>query len=233
MTPSLKDVEHALKRDFNATCVVAFEIEFYLSGGEPGTAPYTLQKEKGENQWEVALPVRKSAREALEDLAEFKRWALTQGANFAAKPLADQPGSGLHVHIHLEDVAGNSLYYKKDEVISDALKWSIGGLLANMKADMDVFAPAPASRARFVPGGTAPTTVSWGANNRTCAIRLPDVGAPKRHIEHRVAGADAEAEAVLACILRGIYRGLSEKIEPPAQTYGEAWRDVGVESLLS
>ena len=43
-------------------------------------------------------------------------------------------------------------------------------------ASMIAFAPHENSYARFTPRGQTPTTISWGANNRTVAVRLPDTG---------------------------------------------------------
>lgn len=222
--------------DFRLKPVLAVEIEFYLLSSPPplciGGNDIKIEQERGENQWEVALAPA-HAEEAVRQ-GEALKAALAPYADFRAKPYADQPGSGLHVHVHLEDAAGGNVFFKRDEEISDALKWSIGGLLATMRENMPVFAPTPESRARFVAGGTAPTTVSWGANNRTCAIRLPDAGAPHRHIEHRVAGADADIRAVVEAILAGMHYGLANRCEPGAQTYGEAWREeYGLPLLLT
>ncbi len=142
-------------------------------------------------------------------------------ADFSAKPKPGEPGSGLHVHIHLENAQGN-VFFKNDETMSDALKFSIGGLLAWLPDCMAVFAPHPESYARFSPGGNAPTTVSWGANNRTVAVRLPDAPHNAKRIEHRVAGADADAGAVLAVLLAAIHDGLSRSLTPGEQMYGDA-----------
>ncbi len=87
---------------------------------------------------------------------------------------------------------------------------------------MAIFAPSPESYARFVAGSNAPLTVSWGANNRTTAIRLPDSAHDNKRIEHRVAGADADPEHVIAAILKGLYSGLKNRVDPGPQIYGDA-----------
>ena len=103
-----------------------------------------------------------------------------------------------------------------------ALRHTLGGLLATMQENMDVFAPTEESRARFASGDHIPTTVSWGANNRTTALRLPYTGLPFRRIEHRVAGADADVAAVIAVILEGVLHGLENRLEPGPQMHGNA-----------
>lgn len=245
MKESAAELESILQQRFFLTPVVATEIEFYLDHADDASAAQIAthlndqcananilllkwEKEKGEAQYEVALSPMRSVVECIDQTNALKqaleRAALAAGAevNFAARPYPAQPGSGLHVHVHLENEAGQSVYFKRDEQMSDELRWSIGGLLATMREMMIYFAPNEDSYARFTPGSNAPTTVSWGANNRTTAIRLPDIGAPHRHIEHRVAGADAKVENVIKAILKGIIDGLQREIEPAAQVYGDA-----------
>lgn len=232
MIPSSLDaIARRLREEYSLTPVLATEIEFYLAAPPTDAlweavrheiAIEKYEREKGPQQWEVALSMQRTPGMAAQQLARCKEILAAFGADFSAKPFADAPGSGLHVHLHLEDAQGANVFYKKDAIISDALKWSIGGLLATMREYMPVFAPTEASRARFVPGGNAPTTLSWGANNRTVAIRLPDVGAPFRHIEHRVAGADAQPEAVIAAVLTGVHYGLTHRSDPGPQIYGDA-----------
>jgi glutamine synthetase len=106
--------------------------------------------------------------------------------------------------------------------MSDALKFSIGGLLATMRDTMAAFAPSAESQARFTPGSMAPTTISWGANNRTVAIRLPDSAHDNKRIEHRVASADADPGQVIAAILAGVHYGLKNRCDPGKQIHGDA-----------
>jgi glutamine synthetase len=224
--------------DFGLVPVTAAEIEFYLEGGAPAASFWQAvsekipivkyEKERGEGQYEIALPPCADPAKTAADIVALKdiiiETAATGGmkADFSAKPFAGQPGSGLHIHIHLEDAQGKNVFYKDDATISDALKWSIGGLLAWLPETMPVFAPYPESYARFAPGGHAPTTVSWGANNRTVAIRLPDKPHDKKHIEHRVAGADADPYAVIGVILAAMHDGLTRRLDPGPQIYGDA-----------
>jgi glutamine synthetase len=214
-----------LKTDFDLTPVTAAEIEFYYSGDidvlHSILPVLKLEKERGENQYEVAFAPASPEKTAA-DLVTFKTAAEALGADFSAKPFADQPGSGLHIHIHLADKDGKNVFYKDDDAISDGLKYAIGGLLAALPKSMPIFAPNPESHARFQPGGNAPTTVSWGANNRTVAMRLPDKPHDNKHIEHRVAGADADPHAVIAAILEAIHDGLARQLDPGPQIYGDA-----------
>jgi len=234
-----------LRADFRLRPITASEIEFYLPGSDSysampafwndvsatcksvGIALFRMEKEKGREQHEVSLapadPMKtardtESLKTIIADMA--KKHGMTP--NFSARPFADQPGSGLHIHAHLANAQGKNVFYKDDESISDELKFSIGGLLATMRDFMPVFAPTPESRKRFVAGSNAPLTVSWGANNRTVAVRLPEAAHDDKHIEHRVAGADADPAKVMAAILEGMHYGLTHKSDPGPQIYGDA-----------
>lgn len=194
---------------------------------QEGLAPHSVDVERGAEQYEVALLPSAAALCAsrtarLHDVVTD--WAKEHGlsADFSAKPAADQPGNGLHIHIDLIRDDMKSAYFKQDDSISDTLKYSIGGLLQWMLPSMAAFAPNEASYARFVARNNAPITVSWGANNRTVALRLPDANDGLRHIEHRVAGSDANPEHVIALILAAIHDGLKQRYNIPEQIYGDA-----------
>ena len=218
-----------------------------------GIAIFKIEKERGHEQHEVALAPA-SAEKAAADCIRLKEilseMAVVHGmrADFSAKPFPpstlppqaggeknSEPGSGLHVHVHLADSEGNNVFYKDDARISDALKYSLGGLLHWMIPHMPIFAPTAESYLRFqYAGDHTPTTVSWGANNRTCALRLPDALPGHKHIEHRVAGADAGPEKVIAAILEAMHWGILNKAEPGPQIYGDAKLEMyGLPSLLS
>jgi glutamine synthetase len=77
-----------------------------------------------------------------------------------------------------------------------------------------VFAPHLNSYRRLCPGGLAPTTIGWGYENRTAALRIPGGPHGARRIEHRVAGADANPYLVLAAILAGALDGMERAVEP-------------------
>jgi glutamine synthetase len=158
-------------------------------------------------------------------------------ADFSAKPFAHDYGSAIHIHIHLEDEDGALLYTKQDDVLSVPLQHSLAGLLASIPDYLDVFVPTQQSRKRLVAGFHAPVNASWGYNNRTTALRIPDgvglyVGqealvqslprSPARRIEHRLAGADANIEHVIAAVISGVAHGLEYKLLPPEPIYGDA-----------
>jgi glutamine synthetase len=217
--------------------VVALEIEFYLPSSSSdaafalireaarfaGVDLFSVECERGPGQFEFSTLPSPSPFALCEQVEILRGKLRMSQADFSAKPYPDQFGSGLHVHVHLENAIGANLFWRdEDRYFSPLLFHAIGGLLAEMKESMPVFAPSPESLMRFTPGSNAPTTVSWGTNNRTTAIRLPPKPSRERHIEHRVAGADANLSAVVTRILQSICRGLEERIDPGEPIYGDA-----------
>lgn len=223
------------------TAVVATEIEFYLFGAEDRDMTrywqavrgfnlpiVKIEKEQSYNQFEISLRPTSNIERIISDTERLRTiiTALTSEhkveASFEAKPIPHEQGSGLHVHVHLEDESGRNVYYKDDDQMSNELAYSIGGLLANLKKDLPIFTPTEQGKQRLLSGGYVPSTVSWGANNRSCAIRLPDKPHDNKHIEHRVSSADADVESVVYAILNGIEDGIVNRIAPPKQIFGNA-----------
>ena len=76
----------------------------------------------------------------------------------------------------------------------------------------------------------APTFVSWGINNRSCAIRVPTPSDIKdfkeyilkdnrhRRIEFRIPSADADLKLVLIGVLTSILNGLENNLIPIEKT---------------
>lgn len=132
---------------------------------------------------------------------------------------------GLHWHLHLLNSEDNYCFLKQEDQLSAALADTLGGLLHTMPVLMTNFAPTQASYVRLNAGADhVPTTQSWGGNNRSVALRLPESVIPLRHIEHRVCGADANPLEAAWAILIGVHYGLTHHPEPGEQCFGDANR---------
>ncbi|MBT7942739.1 MAG: glutamine synthetase, partial [Alphaproteobacteria bacterium] len=92
-------------------------------------------------------------------------------ATFMAKPYPDKSGSGMHMHVSLFDENGNNVFSGGDETGNETLHHAVGGLLDTMADAMALFAPNINSYRRFMPGTYVPISRSWGANNRSVAVR--------------------------------------------------------------
>ena len=144
-------------------------------------------------------------------------------ASFMPKPIDDEAGNGLHVHCSLLDENGTNVFDNGGEEGSDLLRYAVAGCLELLPASMLLFAPSFNAYRRFQPGNHAPTESAWGYDNRTTAIRIPESPSAARRIEHRVAGADANAYLVLAAVLAGIWHGIENTLSPPDPIEGNAW----------
>src|SRR5262249_30020903 len=144
-------------------------------------------------------------------------------ATFMAKPYGDRSGSGFHVHFSLIDENGVNVFDNGTDEGAPILRNAVAGMLETMAQLALTFAPHENSFRRLVPGAHAPSSIAWGYENRTVAIRIPG-GSPKaRRIEHRVAGADANPYLVLASILGGALLGIERQLQPAGPITGDAY----------
>lgn len=242
----MHELLHSLQQEFGVTSVMAAEIECYvlLADDLPetidafwqpvdaalrdvGVGLIRIEAERGDHQYELVTTITSPERLA-EWLSNIRSIITAQAemmgvrVTFDAKAFEDQPSSGLHLHLHLADAEGNNLYHKTADWTSDALRWSLGGLLADLPRVMPIFCPGDYSMYRFDDADHVPKVAGWGVNNRYCALRIPMENDPyHKRIEHRVPGADAEPYAAIAAMLEGVMLGLRNRIEPPAQEYGK------------
>jgi glutamine synthetase len=99
----------------------------------------------------------------------------------------------------------------------------IGGLLATMPAATSVLSPTVNSYRRLVGWAAAPTTATWGEDNKSTAVRVLTRSAAASRIEHRLAAGDANVYLVLAVVLAGGLAGLRHRIEPPPEFPYAGW----------
>lgn len=216
------------------------ELEFYIEGIEKehlflnsinnkiASLGFFCEKESSIHQYEIKSGCYADSNnlikhfELVKELLTETAQKLDGNVSFKAKPYLDRAGSALNVHVNLVNSENSNLFYRNQQKYSDYLIHSIGGLCAMMKNHMLFFAPNNDSHLRFqYPDIHTPTTVSWGMNNRTAAIRIPESD-DKCRLEHRVPGADCNLEKVLIAIIEGIAFGIENKIVPPNRVYGVA-----------
>ncbi len=180
-------------------------------------------------QLELTLKHHADALRAADDAVLYKRAAkgaaLRHGceATFMAKPFADLAGSGMHLHVSVNDNAGNNIFASDKPEGEPVLAHAIGGMKALLGDSMAIFAPNANSYRRFRANSYAPVAPTWGVNNRTVSFRVP-AGAPNtRHIEHRVAGADAHPALALAALLAAVHHGITNKIDPGPAIVGDGY----------
>ena len=118
---------------------------------------------------------------------------------------------------------GNNIFASDDPAGAPALRHAIGGLKATLADGMAIFAPNANSYRRFRANSYAPVAPTWGVNNRTVSLRVPAGPPGGRHVEHRVAGADANPYLAMAALLAGVHHGLSNAIDPGPPVRGDGY----------
>ena len=148
--------------------------------------------------------------------------------SFMAKPYQDEAGSGMHIHTSLLDEAGENVFASEESDYSEQLEFAIGGLLATLPASMPFLCPNVNSFKRFKPECYVADSLTWGVDNRTVALRVPNSQKNATRIEHRVSGADANPYIVMSVILNSIYYGLTNRIKPIQPFVGNAAKQKAV-----
>ena len=136
----------------------------------------------------------------------------------------EREGNSCHLHLSLRGLAdGAAVFWDRSTDARSALyEHFIAGVLATMADFTLLYAPNINSYKRFADGSFAPTTVAWGVDNRTCAIRLVGRG-PSARAENRLPGADANPYLALAAMLAGGLHGIEESLELEPETRGNAY----------
>mgnify|MGYP000411499188 FL=1 len=200
---------------------------------EQGIPADAIVKESAPAQFEVNLHHTEDAIKACDYALLLKRlikniaYDHEMDTTFMAKPYPGQAGNGLHVHISLLDKkTGKNIFTTDDPLQSATLRHAIGGVLETMPASMAFLCPNVNSYRRFGAQFYVPNAPSWGVDNRTVAVRVPNGSPDAVRIEHRVAGADANPYLMMSAILAGIHHGLTSKIEPGEPIEGNSYEQL-------
>lgn len=203
--------------------------DLYAAARAQGLPVRTLMSEYAPGQFEITLEHRADALRAVDEAILFKRAVRGVAARhgcvacFMAKPFAERAGSGMHLHASLADPRGGNAFAAEDPAGTAELRHAIGGLKATMADGMAVFAPNANSYRRFRSMSYAPVAPTWGVNNRSVSLRVPAGPPSSRHVEHRVAGADANPYLVAALVLAGMLKGIEERIDPGPPVTGNGY----------
>jgi glutamine synthetase len=146
-------------------------------------------------------------------------------ATFMAKPLADEPGSAMHIHQSVVDKrTGRNLFGDRNGRDTALFRSHVAGLQRYLPMVMPLLAPNVNSYRRLQPFSDAPINVQWSVDNRTVGLRVPVSPSSSRRIENRLAGADANPYLAIAASLACGYLGMVERLKPTNQIEGSAYR---------
>jgi glutamine synthetase len=194
-----------------------------------------LHTETGPGVLEAAIQyanVLESADRAVLFKTSVKEIAYRHGimATFMAKINENLPGCGGHVHQSIWDRSHktNLFYNEKDKHhMSELMRQYIAGQLYCLPYILPLYAPTVNSYKRLVEGAWAPTTLTWGIDNRTVALRVLCGGSKSARLETRVIGSDVNPYLAMAGALASGLYGIRKKLRltQPA-SIGNGYRDL-------
>lgn len=186
-----------------------------------------LHTETGDGVYEAAITydeIRKSADRAALFKTAVKLIAHQHEImpSFMAKWNPALPGCSQHIHLSLWKDNTNAFYSEGDE-LSVSMNHFIAGVLYCLPYIQPMYAPVTNSYKRYVEGSWAPTSASWGRENRTTAIRTIGGSASAARIENRVPGSDANPYLAMAATLASGLYGIEQKLELSEPVTGNAY----------
>ncbi|MEO1600888.1 MAG: type III glutamate--ammonia ligase, partial [Pseudomonadota bacterium] len=161
-------------------------------------------------------------------------------ATFMPKPFLHLTGNGCHAHVSVWNKSGKKNLFedKKGELGVSKLGYNfLGGVMTHAKALCAIGNPTVNSYKRLnapvtSSGATwSPNTISYGGNNRTHMVRIPDAG----RFELRLADGAANPYLLPAAIMAAGLDGIATEADPGERLdinmYTEAHKAEGAEKL--
>lgn len=201
-----------------------------------------LHTETGPGVYEAAIEhseVLQAADNAVLFKTAVKEIAAKHGiaATFMAKWNQELPGCSGHIHQSLwAEENGENLFYDGTDAnkMSELHKQYLAGQLYCLPHLLPMYAPTINSYKRLVEGAWAPTTITWGVENRTTALRVINTSVGSTRLETRIPGSDTNPYlAIAAALASGLY-GIKNKLKLNIpQTIGNGYQDKTHGSLHS
>ena len=141
----------------------------------------------------------------------------------------EREGNSCHIHLSFRGLDGSMVMADESDTehgMSDVGRAFIAGQLAHMKELSLMFAPNINSYKRFAPGSFAPTSIEWGRDNRTCALRLVGRKAALR-VENRIPGGDVNPYLAVAAMIAAGLDGIEKGLELRPEEKGNAYESTG------
>jgi glutamine synthetase len=150
-------------------------------------------------------------------------------ASFMAKWTDALPGCSGHIHQSLWNLDyTDNLFYDDNDThkMSDTMRHYLAGQLYCLPHVLPMYAPTINSYKRLVEGAWAPTTITWGFDNRTAALRVLHPSKNYTRLETRIPGSDTNPYLAMAAALASGLYGIKHKLPldiPP--TVGNGYLD--------
>ena len=162
-----------------------------------------------------------------EDLAKNK---YNLEADFGGTPFFDDCSNALQINLTILDKNNRNLFDKNDDQESKILLNSIAGLLFLLPKNIEFFAAKNSKRFDIARNQqlflnkkyTSPVNLSWGYDNRSCAIRIIGKGNDRR-LEFRVPDANINIKPAIDKFLEMVKYGIDNNLKAEEPIYGNAF----------
>ncbi|OPX26810.1 MAG: type I glutamate--ammonia ligase [Campylobacteraceae bacterium 4484_166] len=137
-------------------------------------------------------------------------------ATFMPKPIIGDNGNGMHVHQSIWKDGVNTFYNKGSYGnLSDNARYYAGGVFKHAKAVAAFTNASTNSYKRLIPGFEAPNILTYSAQNRSAACRVPwGSGEGATRLEMRFPDSTANPYLAFAVLMMAGIDGIKNKIEP-------------------
>lgn len=135
---------------------------------------------------------------------------------FMPKPLFNDNGTGMHVHVSLWKDGGNLFAGDGYAGMSETAMYAIGGILKHTPSLLAFTNPTTNSYKRLVPGFEAPVNLAYSSRNRSAAVRIPMyyTSEKAKRIEFRCPDPSCNPYLGFSAILMAVMDGIQNKIDP-------------------
>ena len=217
-------VPHGTGHDFRRAAITMLEnmgisVEFSHHEGGPG-----------QNEIDLRYADALSMADNIQTFkAVVKEVALEQGffASFMPKPLAGQPGSGMHTHLSLFEGDSNAFYEPGAPYqMSRTARYFVAGLLHYAPEYCAITNQFVNSYKRLWGGGEAPAHICWGHNNRSAMVRIPMYKPEKgqsTRVEVRSLDPACNPYLAYAVLLAAGLKGIEQQLELPMEAEDDVW----------
>ena len=153
-------------------------------------------------------------------------------ATFMAKPSEKDIGSSCHIHSSLIDSSTGASAFVDGHDETNVFRNYLGGLRGRIRELALLIAPSVNSYKRYASESWAPTSISWGRDNRTCGFRIVGHG-PSFRLESRIPGADVNPYLAYAATIAAGLHGIEHGIAPSPRFDGNAYAAADLERVPS